>query len=375
MKRYYAEQFFDGENFHSNTVFSVANGKIVSVEHQQTYQQSLIKLTGLVAPGFVDLQVNGGGGVLFNTATSIDDLTTLFLAHARFGTVAMLPTIITDTNQVMQQAADIIITARQQHLTGILGIHYEGPHLASAKKGAHSEQFIRQLTDAELAIYQNDDLGKILITLAPENVSTSKISQLCQLGIKVSLGHSNATFQQAQQALAAGASSFTHLYNAMSPLQGREPGMVGAALLADDAYCGLILDGHHVDYSSCLLAMKSKAKDKIYLVTDAMPPVATEQTEFDFFDRKVTLTDGKLISTTKELAGSVLDMATAVRNCVQHLSVPLAQALNMASLYPAQYIEVDDVLGRLLPDYQASFVVLNDDLVVQSTWVAGEQVY
>ena len=373
LQRIYVKQFFDGENFIKNKVLSIENGIIVSIDDDlQQYDE---KLAGLVAPGFIDLQVNGGGGVLFNNTPSVEGVNAMLLAHAKYGTTAMLPTLITDTVEVMQQAADAIAAAIAQKVPGIIGIHFEGPHLSVAKKGAHSEAFIRPISAQEWQILSRQDLGKVIVTLAPENVLTSDIVKMRELGIHVCLGHTNASYAVAQQAVDAGATGFTHLYNAMSALQGREPGVVGCALLNDNTSCGLIVDGYHVDFASCRLALKAKPKGKVFLVTDAMPPVGTKDTEFAFFDRTVYLHDGKLTSTTGELAGSVLDMATAVRNCVNYLHVPFSEALKMASVYPAKYIGLPAQYGRLVVGSRADFVELNDQQQVTSTWIGGAQLF
>lgn len=372
-QRIYVKQFFDGDNFIKNKVLSIENGIIIGIDDDlQQYDE---KLAGLVAPGFIDLQVNGGGGVLFNNTPSVEGVNTMLLAHAKYGTTAMLPTLITDTVEVMQQAADAIAVAIAQKVPGIIGIHFEGPHLSIAKKGAHSEAFIRPISAQEWQILSRQDLGKVIVTLAPENVLTSDIVKMRELGIHVCLGHTNASYTVAQQAVNAGATGFTHLYNAMSALQGREPGVVGCALLNDNTNCGLIVDGHHVDFASCRLALKAKPKGKVFLVTDAMPPVGTKDTEFAFFDRTVYLHNGKLTSTTGELAGSVLDMATAVRNCVNYLHVPLSEALKMASLYPAKYIGLPAQYGRLVVGSRADFVEFNDQQQVTSTWIGGAQLF
>lgn len=372
-QRIYVKYFFDGDNFIKNKVLSIENGIIIGIDDDlQQYDE---KLAGLVAPGFIDLQVNGGGGVLFNNTPSVEGVNTMLLAHAKYGTTAMLPTLITDTVEVMQQAADAIAAAIAQKVPGIIGIHFEGPHLSIAKKGAHSEAFIRPISAQEWQILSRQDLGKVIVTLAPENVLTSDIVKMRELGIHVCLGHTNASYTVAQQAVNAGATGFTHLYNAMSALQGREPGVVGCALLNDNTNCGLIVDGHHVDFASCRLALKAKPKGKVFLVTDAMPPVGTKDTEFAFFDRTVYLHNGKLTSTTGELAGSVLDMATAVRNCVNYLHVPLSEALKMASLYPAKYIGLPAQYGRLVVGSRADFVEFNDQQQVTSTWIGGAQLF
>ncbi len=372
MKRILAESIFTGDSFLTNQVLVIDDQKIIGLDSDTTRVDEA--LPGLVAPGYIDLQVNGGGGILFNSTPTIAGIKKIMLAHARYGTTAMLPTIITDDITVMEQAADAISQAIAEKIPGIIGIHFEGPHLSVAKKGAHSEQYIRPISDAEWQIFERTDLGQMIVTLAPENVLLSDVKRMVALGIKVCLGHTNADFDTCQQAIAAGADGFTHLFNAMSPLQGRAPGAVGSALLNDKASCGIIVDGHHVDFSTCQLALKNKAAEQLFLVTDAMPPVGTDDQVFDFFDRQVFLNEGKLTSTTGELAGSVLDMATAVRNCHQHLNVGLAQALRLASYNPAKYIQQHYCRGKLAVGYQADFIVLNQELKVEETWVSGHKV-
>ena len=370
--RVHAKQLFDGYTFLENKVLTVNDGTIQAIDDNS--ERADICLDGLVVPGFIDLQVNGGGGVLFNATPSADGIKTMLAAHARFGTTAMLPTLITDKLEVMIAGAEAIAELIREQTPGIIGVHFEGPHLSVAKKGAHSGGFIREISAQEWQIYQRQDLGKIIVTLAPETVEPADIRRLVALGVKVCLGHSNASYGCAQQALAAGADGFTHLYNAMSPLQGREPGLVGAALFHDQASCGIIADGFHLDNVSARIALKIKPEDKVFLVTDAMQHVGCEQTEFDFFDRKITLSNGKLTSTTGELAGSALTMATAVKNAQRQLQLSQKQALNMASLYPARYINHRQA-GQLMVGSWADFVELTPDGQVESTWIRGEQVF
>ncbi|NRA61910.1 MAG: N-acetylglucosamine-6-phosphate deacetylase [Psychrobium sp.] len=364
-----ATQIFDGYRFHDGSQLVVDAGKVVAIEPISGDANEHIE--GTIVPGFIDLQVNGGGGVLLNNTPTLAGLKTMLAAHREFGTTAMLPTLITDTVDVMAQAADAIADALRHNVTGILGIHFEGPHLSIAKKGAHSEEYIRAISEAEWAIISRQDIGLVKVTIAPENVSLQDIKRMVALGIKVFLGHSNASYQQARAALDAGATGFTHLFNAMSAFTSREPGMVGAALLADDAVCGLIVDGHHVDYASCQLAIKAKPEGKLLLVTDAMSVVGSDIARFSFFDREIIRVGDKLNSTTGELAGSALDMASAVRNTHHHLGQSLAQAVNMASLYPAQYLGLQHRLGQLTPGAQADFIALDDNLLVTRHWVAG----
>lgn len=372
--RLHAKRLFDGQNFIDDQVLTITDGVISAID--QIADDADIKATGLVVPGYIDLQVNGGGGVLFNDSPSIDTLKTIMTAHAKFGTTSMMPTLITDKIEVMEEAAEVMAEAIFQKMPGILGIHFEGPHLSVAKKGTHCAELIRSISDAEWQILSRKDIGQVIVTLAPETVPVQDIIRMVKLGIKVCLGHTNADYATAQRAVDAGATGFTHLFNAMSPLKGREPGVVGCALLNDETQCGLIVDGHHVDYASCQLAIKAKPAGGVFLVTDAMPPVGTDMKEFPLYDRTVYVENGKLTSTTGELAGSSLDMETAVKNTHLGLKIPLDESLRMASLYPARFLYANKevVRGALKVGMQADMVILNDDLSVLETWVGGEKI-
>lgn len=371
--RFHAQRLFDGHSFIDDQVLTITDGVISAID--QNTDDADITVAGLVVPGYIDLQVNGGGGALFNDEPSVDSLKTIMAAHAKFGTTAMMPTLITDKIEVMAQAAEAVAQAIATKIPGIIGVHFEGPHLSLAKKGTHCAELIRPIADAEWKILSRQDIGEVMVTLAPETVSAQDITRMVKLGIKVCLGHTNADFATAQKAVDAGATGFTHLFNAMSPLQGREPGVVGCALLNDNTQCGLIVDGHHVDFTSCQLAIKTKPAGGIFLVTDAMPPVGTDMKEFPLYDRTVYVENGKLTSTTGELAGSSLDMATAVKNTHLGLKIPLDESLRMASLYPAQYLyeNKERVRGQLSIGMQADMLVLTDDLSVGETWISGEK--
>lgn len=371
--RLYVKKLFDGQNFIDHQVLTITDGKITAFDNNISDADDV--LDGLVVPGFIDLQVNGGGGALFNDSPSLKNIKTIMAAHAKFGTTAMLPTLITDKISVMQQAAEAMAEAITEKTPGIIGIHFEGPHLSVAKKGAHIEEHIRAISAQEWRVLERKDIGQILVTLAPETVNVDDIARMVSLGIKVCLGHTNADFNTAQKALEAGADGFTHLYNAMSAIQGREPGVTGCALLNDQASCGLIVDGHHVNYDSCKLALKTKPVGTVFLVTDAMPPVGTNDVEFTLVGKKVQLKNGKLTSTTGELAGSVLNMAQAVANTHLGLRLPLDEALRMASKYPANYIKQNDIRGSLTIGSQADFVELNDNFTVKSTWISGQAIF
>lgn len=372
--RFHAKRLFDGQSFFDDQVLTISGGMISAID--ENIRDVDICVSNLIAPGFIDLQVNGGGGVLFNDSPSVDKIKAIITSHAKYGTTAMTPTLITDKVEIMAQAADAISKAIVQQVPGIIGIHFEGPHLSIAKKGTHCAELIRPISDAEWQILSRKDIGEIIVTLAPETVSSQDISRMVSLGIKVCLGHTNADFFTAQKAIDAGATGFTHLFNAMSPLQSREPGVVGCALLNDNTHCGLIVDGHHVDYASCRLAIKTKPVGRVFLVTDAMPPVGTDMKEFPLYNKTVYVDNGKLTSSTGELAGSSLNMASAVKNTHLELKIPLDESLRMASLYPAQYLYKSNRVtrGELKVGMHADMVELSDELSVLSTWIGGKKV-
>lgn len=370
MQKFSPTQLFDGQQFINNPVVHVENGVVTAIETNQN-SSSATQLNGLLAPGFIDTQVNGGGGLLFNNAPELTTLIAMSYAHSQFGSTAIIPTLITDDIQVMLKATDSVSQAIAQSVPGILGIHFEGPHLSQPKKGVHPAQHIREISAAEWSIFERQDLGIKMITLAPEQVSSESITRLKTLGWIVCLGHSNASFQETQTAIAAGASGFTHLFNAMSALTSREPGMVGAALVEDEAYCGIIIDHHHVHPAVVNMAYRLKTAEKLVLVTDAMALIGSEQTKFDLFGEKITLQQGKLTISTGQLAGSHLSMQQAVKNCVQDLKLPLNDVLKMASLTPAQWLKKAPELGCIKVGSKANWVLLDDNLTVCETWLNG----
>ncbi|MCF2948935.1 N-acetylglucosamine-6-phosphate deacetylase [Paraglaciecola aquimarina] len=372
--RYFAQQLFDGESIQTNQIMTVEDGKIIAVT-SGTKADSDKQLLGLVTPGFIDVQVNGGGGVLFNNQPNLEALQIMSKAHQQFGTTAMLPTLITDDLNTMLHAGDAIAQAITSKVHGIVGVHFEGPHLSQPKKGIHPEQHIRQISDQELALFTRKDLGVVCVTLAPENVSCDVIKHLVQAGVKVCLGHSNATVEQTQLAIQAGAQGFTHLFNAMSPLQSRAAGMVGAALLDDNTYCGLIVDHEHVDLASCQLAIKCKTANKIMLVTDAMSHVGSEQVKLQFSGMDITREGNKLTIEGGRLAGSALDMASAVRNTIQDLHCTIEDGINMASSTPANFIGKQQNKGKLAANFDADWLVLDDQFEVNQTYISGQKVF
>ncbi|WP_119387860.1 N-acetylglucosamine-6-phosphate deacetylase [Taklimakanibacter lacteus] len=367
-------RLFDGEQFHDGMAVVIADGRIEKLVTASKLDGAITATDlagGILAPGFIDAQVNGGGGALLNGDPSIATIRRMAEAYRVFGTTSLLPTVITDAPEIIRAAAEAVARARRENVPGVIGIHIEGPFLDPRRQGAHPPEHIREITPADIAWLKELDCGIVLLTVAPSHVSPDAIRELSAAGIIVSLGHSDATAREANAALAAGARGFTHLYNAMSQLQHREPGMVGAALADRESYCGIIADGHHVDPLALKVALAAKPRGRLFLVTDAMPPAAGGPPSFELQGRKITARNGRLELDNATLAGSILTMDEAVRYCVDQLGVDLAEALRMAALYPAAFLRKDRELGRILPGYCANLVHLTDDLAVERTWIDG----
>lgn len=363
------EQVLTPQGWRQQQLITVDNGIILAMDTAPANHDYPV-YKGQLVPGFIDIQVNGGGGLLFNQERNPAALQKIMEAHRAHGTTAMLPTLITDSYDAMRDAAAAMKAARQQEIPGIIGVHFEGPWLSTARKGVHSEQFIRPPSKEEIALLSDPELGTVLVTLAPENVSPETIQRLAEAGIKVFLGHSDATAAQVNAALDAGAIGFTHLYNAMSPLQSRAPGMVGTCL-ARDCYAGLIVDGYHVDPQACQVAFRAKGKEQMMLVTDAMALAATNANEVPFFDTRILRDGDKLTTPDGTLAGSCLTMIAAVRNTVQQCQVSLADAVEMASRTPARMLGLDHLLGSIEVGKQADFMLLDTEFNIVQLWQQG----
>ena len=382
MTTYFAKRFFDGLHIHHNMHFEVKHGLINHIEKAKLSAVAAdVQLDGLVCAGFIDTQVNGGGGVLFNYEPSLESLVTMMNGHSKYGTTAMLPTVITDSSEVMDAAANAVAEAVAASTSGILGIHYEGPNLSNEKRGIHPSNYVRSISDADLAIFTRADTGKVMVTIAPETVPPDVITDLVNQGVVVSLGHSAATFEQALAAVDAGATCTTHLFNAMSGLTAREPGLINIALCDERLSSGLIVDLHHVHPQNCSLAYQCIGSERLMLVTDAMAHVGSNLQSLPWLDSTITKKDGKLTLDNGNLAGSCLDMSSAVRNMYSLLTqqtrnydsdTVLTNVLNMASRVPASLLGILD-RGSLKIGNRADFVVLNDDLFVTGCWLGGTQ--
>ena len=327
----------------------------------------------LLLPGFVDCQVNGGGGVLFNDEPSVATIEAIGRAHRRFGTTAFLPTLISDDLSAIERAIAAVHEAIERRVPGVIGVHIEGPFLSAARKGAHDPAKFRDLDERGVALLSSLGTGRTLVTLAPEMATPATIRRLADSGVVVSAGHTNATFEETLAAFANGVTGVTHLFNAMSPMTNREPGTVGAALFDADCWCALIVDGRHVHPAVLQLALRAKPEERFLLVTDAMPSVGSDRDDFLLQGRRITVKDGVCVDEKGTLAGSAIDMATAVRNTTRMLGVPLAAAVRMASANPARFLRLEGEVGRIARGARANLVSADDDLNVRETWIDGER--
>jgi len=368
-------RILSGERIVSGQTVLISAGRIEDVvvsDDPRCREAAPVDLQGqILLPGFIDVQVNGGGGVLFNDDPSLESIGAIGAAHRRFGTTGFLPTLISDDLDTIGQAIAAVQASLDAQLPGALGIHIEGPFLNWARRGVHDPKHLRRLDNAVISLLCSLRGGRTVLTLAPEMTTTGMIAQLSSSGILISAGHSDANFAQTSAAIAHGVRGFTHLFNAMAPLAPREPGIVGAALYDDSTWCGIIVDGHHVDPVMLKLALRCKRHDRFMLVTDAMPPVGSPEPSFVLQGRTIHVKDGVCRDENGVLAGTGLDMATAVRNAVSLLGLELAEAARMASEYPAAFLGLDRELGRIAPGYRANLALLDDDLQVRRTWIEG----
>lgn len=374
-------RIFDSQEWHDDAALLIEFGHVAGIvgASQVPANASRVVLDGgAIVPGFVDLQVNGGGGVLFNNDRSLAAIRAICAAHAQFGTTGLLPTLITDTAAVTEAAIDAGLAAAAARVPGFLGLHLEGPHLSLARKGTHDPSLIRPMDAADLSRLEAAAAGlpNLLCTVAAETVSPAQIASLVQAGAIVSIGHSDAGYSQTTAAFAAGATMVTHLFNAMSQLSSREPGVVGAALDRPEIFAGLIADGIHVHPASIRAALGAKkGPGKIFLVTDAMSQTGTDLHTLTLNGRTITRADGALRLANGTLAGADLDMIDAVVLMADTIGLGLDEAVRMASLYPAQAIGMEGTHGHLNRDAHANFVHMSDHRQVLSTWIEGVEVF
>jgi N-acetylglucosamine-6-phosphate deacetylase len=373
-------RIFDGDEWHDRAALVVNEGVVEGIMAADSPSDARrVPLNGgMLVPGFVDLQVNGGGGALLNATPTVGAIRTICESFQQFGTTACLPTMVTDTPEVTDRVVEAGMEAARQGIPGFLGLHLEGPHLSVARKGAHDPALIRPFSENDLQrlIHARSGMPALLTTVAAETVTPDEIASIVAAGVVVSIGPSDAPDQLVAEAAAAGATMVTHLFNAQSQMGNREPGVVGAALDLGTFYAGLIADGVHVHAATIRNALRAKTgPGRIFLVTDAMMVTGTNATSFDLTGRTVFRKDGVLRLADGTLAGADLTMIDAIIYMHRTIGLELGEALRMAALYPAEAMHLDRTHGHLHRGARADMVHISEDLQVRQTFIGGEDVY
>ena len=372
MKVFFGARLFDGERLYDDRALVVedrAIRDIVNVKERPRGGEQIDLGGGVLSPGFVDWQINGGGGALFNADPTVRCIAKIAAAHRRDGTTAFLPTVVTDAPDVLASALTAARKGREV-VPGALGVHIEGPFIDMRRKGAHPAEWIRPMREDDAKALIAMRAGVMVVTLAPASVPLDLIARLAQSGIVVSLGHAEATAEEAEAVFDAGARAVTHLYNAMSQLLSRAPGVVGAALADPRVVCGLIADGEHAHALAYRAAIAAKGVRGVALVSDAMPPAAGGPDDFTLHGKRIKRVGNKLVDDFGTLSGAAITMKDAVRYVAGALHLPLADALTMATATPARLLGLSD-RGRLAPGCRADLVHLTEGLDVGDVWVGG----
>ncbi|MEH6587658.1 MAG: N-acetylglucosamine-6-phosphate deacetylase [Halioglobus sp.] len=370
-----ARQLFDGERWLADHALILKDDLIQAVLPAKLLPADITKIdlgNGTLAPGLIDIQVNGGGDVMLNNQPTADGVQRIAAGHRRFGTTGLLPTVISDTRNTQQAAATAVGQARANGSAGVLGLHIEGPFFDMQRRGTHNADMIRPMEDADIQWLTKINEFPVVLTLAPEHTVPGQMRQLADAGLLLCAGHTDADYDCIQAAIAEGLRGFTHLFNAMKPLTSREPGTVGAALESPDTWAGIIVDGHHVHPATIRLALRTKAPGKLLLVSDAMSTVGGKQDSFEIYGERIAQRDGRLVNAEGNLAGSAIALIDAVRIGHEQVGIELGECLRMASLYPAQFLKLEHQLGRLQEGFRADMMCFTSNYAVTDTWVAGE---
>ncbi len=328
---------------------------------------------GILSPGFIDLQVNGGGGKLFNNSPDKESLNTIISAHQYFGTTSIMPTVISDSLNILQKCTDTISNEIDNNHS-LLGIHIEGPFFNVKYRGVHQKQYINTINASYLNLFETLDKFPVMLTLAPECISIKQLKHLKSLGFKILAGHTDANYDQLEEAVKYGLDGFTHLFNAMGQISAREPGVVGSAFDFDETSASIIVDLHHVHPSLINLSFKQKPKGKLFFVSDSMATINHGEPSFELYDEVVSESNGRIINSEGKLAGSSITQIDAIKNAYQKCSIPLESAISMATLYPAEYLGVSDYIGQLKKGYRADLTHFDSNFHVQNVWLAGKQI-
>lgn len=379
MKAIINGELFIGNKFYTEKVLIIDGERIIDIIPQNELKniygdiETIDAENAYVTPGFIDLQLNGCGGVLFNDNISLETLETMHKTNLKYGCTSFTPTLITTSDENIEKAIELVRGIKDKGKYGVVGLHIEGPYISLQKKGIHNPKFIRKASESMIAkIIEAGKENVRIVTLAPENTDQKIISKLNAAGIHVAVGHSNATFEEVKEKEGFGLTLATHLYNGMSSFNHREPGVVGA-IFDSDIKAGIIADGFHCHYSAIKSAIKIMG-ERLYLVTDAVAPVGTEMEYFYFEGNKVFYRDGKCFGEDGTLGGSALTMDVGVRNLVKYCDITLEEAIRMATLYPAKAVNIDNKYGKIQPGYFADIIFLDKHLKLKKVIAKGKVV-
>ena len=369
-------KLFNGIDFIEHKVLLIDDQHIAGIVNEDAIPTDfqVKKLEGgILSPGFIDLQVNGGGGKLFNNSPDKESLNTIISAHQYFGTTSIMPTVISDSLNILQKCTNTISNEIDNNHS-LLGIHIEGPFFNVKYRGVHQKQYINTINASYLNLFETLDKFPVMLTLAPECISIKQLKHLNSLGFKILAGHTDANYDQLEEAVKYGLDGFTHLFNAMGQISAREPGVVGSAFDFDETSASIIVDLHHVHPSLINLSFKQKPKGKLFFVSDSMATINHGEPSFELYDEVVSESNGRIINSEGKLAGSSITQIDAIKNAYQKCSIPLESAISMATLYPAEYIGVSDYIGQLKKGYRADLAHFDSNFHVQNVWLAGKQI-
>ena len=369
-------KLFNGIDFIEHKALLIDDQHIVGIVNEDAIPTDfqVKKLDGgILSPGFIDLQVNGGGGKLFNNSPDKESLNTIISAHQYFGTTSIMPTVISDSLNILQKCTDTISNEINNNHS-LLGIHIEGPFFNVKYRGVHQKQYINTINASYLNLFETLDKFPVMLTLAPECISIKQLKHLKSLGFKILAGHTDANYDQLEEAVKYGLDGFTHLFNAMGQISAREPGVVGSAFDFDETSASIIVDLHHVHPSLINLSFKQKPKGKLFFVSDSMATINHGEPSFELYDEVVSESNGRIINSEGKLAGSSITQIDAIKNAYQKCSIPLESAISMATLYPAEYLGVSDYIGQLKKGYRADLAHFDSNFHVQNVWLAGKQI-
>jgi len=369
-------KLFDGIDFIEHKALLIEDQHIAGIVNKDAIPTDfqVKKLEGgILSPGFIDLQVNGGGGKLFNNSPDKESLNTIISAHQYFGTTSIMPTVISDSLNILQKCTDTISNEIDNNHS-LLGIHIEGPFFNVKYRGVHQKQYINTINASYLNLFETLDKFPVMLTLAPECISIKQLKHLKSLGFKILAGHTDANYDQLEEAVKYGLDGFTHLFNAMGQISAREPGVVGSAFDFDETSASIIVDLHHVHPSLINLSFKQKPKGKLFFVSDSMATINHGEPSFELYDEVVSESNGRIINSEGKLAGSSITQIDAIKNAYQKCSIPLESAISMATLYPAEYLGVSDYIGQLKKGYRADLAHFDSNFHVQNVWLAGKQI-